>query len=313
MTRLLLTGVDGNLGRLAAEYLVNLTDKDNLIFGGYSEQALEKYARQGIETRHMNFNHPDGLQAKFEGADVVALISMPFVGEKRQRAHRNAINAAKDAGVKKIIYTSLVNASDPTNPSKEKIDHAYTEKYIEDSGLDYIFLRNSQYAEAMITNYFTFVHAHSPLANSQGTGKMAYISRKDCAKAVAYALVAEDLHHSIQNINGPDLLTMAEFVAIGNEVTGNHITYKAITDEENYAIFDAMGIPRTTDGEFKEGSEAPFSSEGMVTFAQAIREGKMDTFTNDFEKLTGSKALTVRYMFEHSDDFQIGERHSQDN
>lgn len=74
-----------------------------------------------------------------------------------------------------------------------------------------------------------------------------------------------------------------------------------------------MGIPRTTDGEFKEGSEAPFSSEGMVTFAQAIREGKMDTFTNDFEKLTGSKALTVRYMFEHSDDFQIGERHSQDN
>lgn len=79
MTRLLLTGVDGNLGRLAAEYLVNLTDKDNLIFGGYSEQALEKYARQGIETRHMNFNHPDGLQAKFEGADVVALISMPFV------------------------------------------------------------------------------------------------------------------------------------------------------------------------------------------------------------------------------------------
>ena len=164
----------------------------------------------------------------------------------------------------------------------------------------------------MITNYFTFVHMNAPLSNSQGDGKMAYISRKDCAKAVAHALVADDIHHSIQNINGPELLTMAEFVEIGNQVTGNNITYKAITDEENYAIFDAMGVPRTTEGEFRKDSEAPYSSDGMVTFAQAIREGKMDTFTDDFEKLTGDKALTVRYMFEHSDDFQVGERHSED-
>ena len=313
MTKVLLTGVDGNLGSLAGDYLLDLTETDNLIFGGYSEEALTKYADKGVETRQMNFNHVEGLADKFAGAEVVALISMPFVGKKRQTAHRNVVDAAKEAGVKKIIYTSLVNASDPTNPSVEKIDHAYTEKYIEESGLDYIFLRNSQYAEAMITNYFTFVHMNAPLSNSQGDGKMAYISRKDCAKAVAYALVANDLHQSIQNINGPELLTIAEFVQIGNDVTGNNIAYNAITDEENYAIFDAMGVPRTTDGEFKKDSEAPYSSEGMVTFAQAIREGKMDTFTDDFVKLTGDKALTVRYMFEHEADFQVGERHSQDN
>ncbi len=313
MTKVLLTGVDGNLGGLAADYLLELTDKASLIFGGYSEDSLNKYSELGVETRQMNFNHVEGLAEKFQGVEVVALISMPFVGAKRQAAHKNVVDAAKAAGVKKIVYTSLVNAVDPTNPSVEKIDHAYTEKYIEGSGLDYIFLRNSQYAEAMITNYFTFVHMNAPLSNSQGDGKMAYISRKDCAKAVAHALLADELHHSIQNINGPELMTMADFVAIGNEVTGNNIEYKAITDEENYAIFDAMGVPRTTDGEFKKDSEAPYSSEGMVTFAQAIREGKMDVFTDDFEKLTADNALTVRYMFEHEADFQVGERHSQDN
>lgn len=312
MTKVILTGVDGNLGSQAAKDLLAIAPKEQLIFVGYAKESLEPYAKQGIDVRQANFNEYAGLPEAFAEGDVLALISMPFVGAKRQAAHRNVIDAAKAAGVKKIIYTSLVNAADPTNPSIEKIDHAYTEKYIEESGLDYIFLRNSQYAEAMITNYFTYVKLGSPLTNNQGAGKMAYISRKDCAKAVAYALLADDVHQQILNINGAKAMTIAEFIEIGNQQTGNHVTYQEISDEENYAVFDAMGVPRTTDGEFKKGSEAPYSSEGMVTFGQAIREGKMDTWTDDFKKLTGSKPITVDYMFAHNEDFQVGERHSLD-
>jgi len=88
--------------------------------------------------------------------------------------------------------------------------------------------------------------------------------------------------------------------------------YNHVTDEENYQIWDAMGVPRTTDGVFQKDSEAPFSSDGMVTFAQAIREGKMDIHTKDFAELTGDTPISVRYMFDHQEEFQIGERHSQD-
>lgn len=312
MGKLLLTGVDGNLGKQAAEYLLDLVDKDQIIFCGYNAESLKEYEEQGIETHVTNFNKIDGLAEAFANADKVALISMPFVGTRRQNAHKNVVDAAKKAGVKQVIYTSLVNAADETNPSVEKIDHAYTEAYVKSVGLDYIFLRNSQYAEAMITNYFTYVKTSGVLTNSQGDGKMAYISRKDCAKAVAYALASKDYHEAILNINGAELMTISDFISYGNEATGNKITYKEITDEENYAVFDAMGVPRTTDGKFKDGSEAPFSSEGMVTFAQAIRLGKMAEFTDDFKKLTGQDPVTVKYMFEHNADFQIGERHSQD-
>ncbi len=312
MGKLILTGVDGNLGNQAARYLLDLVEKDKLIFCGYNSKLLEEFSQMGVETRVTNFNSLDGLAKAFEGADKLALISMPFVGKKRQNAHKNVIDAAKEAGVTQIIYTSLVNAADETNPSVEKIDHAFTESYIQEQGLDYIFLRNSQYAEAMITNYFTFVKMGGTMQNSQGDGKMAYISRKDCAKAVAHALATKQYHEAILNINGQELMTIADFVAYGNEATGNHVVYEKITDEENYAIFDAMGVPRTTDGVFQKGSEAPFSSEGMVTFAQAIRLGKMAEFTDDFKKLTGDEPITVKYMFEHADDFQIGERHSLD-
>ncbi|NGZ76496.1 NAD(P)H-binding protein [Saccharibacillus alkalitolerans] len=313
MDKLLLTGVDGNLGGQAAEFLVNLVDKDRLIFCAYNPASLQKYAEMGIETHVTNFNHSEGLAEAFANADKLALISMPFVGEKRRRAHKNVVDAAKQAGVKQIVYTSLVNADDESNPSVEKLDHVYTEDYVKKVGLDYMFLRNSQYAEAMITNYFTYVKGDGVLKNNQGDGKMAYISRKDCAKAVAYALASTEYHEAILNMNGPELMTITDFIHIGNEVTGHSVSYLETTDEENYAVFDAMGVPRTTDGVFQEGSEAPFSSEGMVTFGQAIREGKMDLFTDDFRKLTGQDALTVRHMFEHADDFQVGERHSEDH
>lgn len=314
MGKLLLTGVDGNLGGFAAEELLKLEPKENLIFCGYNPDSLKKYADMGIETHVTNFNNPDGLKEAFQNAEVVALISMPFVGVKRQNAHKNCVDAAKAAGVRQIVYTSLVNADDETNPSVEKKDHIYTEKYIQEQGLDYQFMRNSQYAEAMVTNYFTYAKMNAPLTNSQGDGLMAYISRKDCAKAVAYALHrSNEFSKKVWNINGLELMTISTFCAIGDVSTGNHVPFVNVTDEENYQIWDTMGVPRTTDGVFLKDSEAPFSSDGMVTFAQAIREGKMDIHTKDFTELTGATPISVRYMFDHQEEFQIGERHSKDN
>lgn len=310
MDKYIFTGVDGNFGGKAAEIALKVLDKSQLIFTAPTSKGLEKYQEQGIETKITDFNDPDGLAKAFMGAKKVLLISMPFVGEKRRQAHKNVIDACLASGVKQIVYTSLVNASDPTNPSIEKLDHAWTESYIENTDLDYIFLRNSQYAEAMISNYFAMAKT-GVLANNQADGKMAYISRQDCATAAAYAM-ASDLEHSILNINGPELMTISDFVKIGNEVSGNNVKYQAVSDEEDYAIFDKMGVPRNTDGDFKKDSSAPFSSDGMVTFGKAIREGKMNTYSDDYFKLTGQKARTVKSMFENSEEYQIGARHSVD-
>ncbi|WP_099469287.1 NmrA family NAD(P)-binding protein [Konateibacter massiliensis] len=310
MAKIIVTGVDGNFGGLVVDTITKLVDKESLILTCPFEAGLEKFKKEGFDTRVANFNHREGLEKAFEGGDVILVISAPFVGEKRQTAHKNAVDAAKAAGVKKVVYTSLVNATDPQNPSIEKIDHAFTEEYVQSIGMDYIFLRNSQYAEAMITSYLT---SNGAMASCQGDGKMSYISRKDCAIAAAYALTKEEMHKRILNINGPESLTLAEFIAIGNEKTGMNVVLNDVSEEDVYHFFDSIGVPRTTEGQFEKDSPAPYSSDGMVTFARAIRLDKMSEFTNDFELLTGTKPRTIAHMFANYDEYQVGQRNSTDN
>lgn len=309
MSKIIVTGVDGNFGGTVVETITKLVKKEDLIFTCPFEEGLTKFKSEGFDTRVANFNHYEGLEDAFRGGDVILIISSPFVGKKRQNAHKNAIDAAKAVGVKKVVYTSLVNARDPQNPSIEKIDHAFTEEYVLSTGLDYIFLRNSQYAEAMITSYLT---SGGAMASCQGDGKMSYISRRDCAIAAAYALTKDDLHKTICNINGPESLTLHEFVAIGNKNTGMNVVVNDVTEDDVYAFFDSIGVPRNTDGQFQDDSPAPYSSDGMVTFARAIRVGKMNEFTNDFETLTGLKARTVDFMFAHHEEYGVGKRNSTD-
>jgi len=305
MGKILIAGISGNVGRTAAKLLLEREDKANLIFCSSKQENLKQYADMGIETHIIDFNNTDKLEEAFKNAEVVGLISMPFVGKKRMAAHKNALDACKKAGVKKIVYTSLCNAGDETNPAVERVDHLYTENYIKELGFDYIILRNSQYAEPMISNYFQFASMNQPLTNSMGNGHMANITRRDCGKALGFALLRnKEYDHATLNINGKKLLTIAEFVAIGDKVTGKNIGYKEIDDEANYKIFDSMGIPRHVE-DIIEGVTPPFASDGMVTFNEAIRKEKFNVCTDDFKKLTGDDPVDIEYMFAHADDYQM--------
>jgi NAD(P)H dehydrogenase (quinone) len=166
----------------------------------------------------------------------------------------------------------------------------------------------------MVSNFVNAVeNTNGILANNMGDGKMAYISRDDCALAAASAAMS-DWQDRVVDVNGAELLTIAEYLQIASEVTGKKVEYKFITDEEQYAFFDSIGVPRTTEEMWASTAKNfPFCSDGMVTFGRAIRNGQMDVFTDDFEKLTGQKPITVREIFEHMDEHLIGNRTSTED
>ena len=313
MKKILLNGVDGNFGSRTAAVLLDKYPHEDLIFTAPTEKGVTKYKEMGIETRIADFND-DNLSDAFVGADTMILISMPFVGPKRRAAQKTALDAAVKAGVKRLVYTSIVGAGEKDIDTYEVNDHVWFEAYVKEQPIHYLFLRDSQYAEAMVSNYVNaYENTNNVLANNMGDGKMAYISRDDCALAAAYAAMS-DWEDRVVNVNGPELLTISEYIAIANEVTGHDVKYVAINDEEQYAFFDSIGVPRTTEDMWAQtATNFPFCSDGMVTFGRAIRLGQMSTFTNDFEELTGQKPLTVRQMFEDMENHLIGSRTSTDD
>ncbi|MFT8457596.1 MAG: NAD(P)H-binding protein [Liquorilactobacillus ghanensis] len=309
MGKVVVNGVDGNFGGYVAQYIRKLLPDNQLIFTAPSVKKLTDYSGTAIECRVADFNSMKNLTSAFTGAEKVLLISMPFVGKKRRQAHKNAIDACIATGVRQIIYTSVLSAGNPLNPSVENVDHGYTEALIQNSGIDYIFLRNSLFAEAFISDYMRAVKSgENTIEKNMGDGRVGFISRQDAAFAAACALNTHLIHREALNINGLELLNYSSFLKIANNVIGQNITYTPRTDQELFDYFDSIGVPRNTDGDFSK-SPIKATSEGMVTFGTTVREGFLNVSASDFSSLCARLPISVRYMFEHVENYLLGERH----
>jgi len=313
MGKTVITGVDGNFGGFAAKSALDRIDKAGLIFTSPNMAAAEAFRKQGIDSRYADYTDPSQLDGAFRQGETLLLISVPQVGEKRRGMHKNAIDAAVKAGIKRIVYTSIVGAGTPECDAYEVADHKFTESYIKASGLKYIFLRDAQYCEAMLSAFEQAADSGGMLTNNMGDGAMAFVARDDCALAAACAATGAGDDGSVYYITGPEAMTVKEFAAIGSSVTGREITYRFIDDEGMWAFLDSKGVPRKTDGDWSKADPAfPFCGDGIVTFGRAIRLGHMNQCTDDFEFLTGKKPKSVRELFEDIKEHRIGTRTATD-
>lgn len=99
---IVVTGATGQLGRLVVEELLERNvPAGQIVAAGRNVGRLEDFARRGVQTRAIDFDDPDSLRPAFADADKVLLVSGTATG-KRVAQHRNAIAAAKEAGVARL-------------------------------------------------------------------------------------------------------------------------------------------------------------------------------------------------------------------
>ena len=298
MGRIVITGASGQYGRAVTDRLIAAGRAADLILITRSPDKLADRAAQGCEVRYGDFDKPETLASAVAGAERMLLISGTRVGA-RVVQHQAAIDAAAAGGIRHLAYTSFIGIDDEANPAEVRHDHIETERLMRASGMAWTMLRDAHYADAMILMAGPGVMASGKWFSNSGLGKEAMVWRDDCAACAAAVLTGSGHENRIYNITGPELQDFAEVTEMMSAITGVPLEYVAVDDEAQYAMFDAMGIPRRpVDDQYVGG--IPWNSDDMVTFGQAIREGFLAIRSDDVELLTGRPARSVRQMIEEN-------------
>jgi NAD(P)H dehydrogenase (quinone) len=298
---IIVTGATGAFGRAATALLLEKVPPQELILTTRKPEQLAEFAARGVQVRKADFDYPETLPAAFAGGDRMLLISTARVGT-RVGQHENAVKAAVKAGVKHIVYTSVMSADKPANPAIVKLDHRATEEIIEKSGAAWTFLRDSQYSEAIAFAVIPPALASGVLPDNCHDGAIAFVSRDDCVASAVGVLTQPGHENMAYDITGPELLSFPKAVAMASAMAGKPIEYRPVSDEEMFAYFDSLGVPRHASDDPTKGP-IPWSSDDMVTFGQSIREGYFNVITNHVEKITGRKPRPLREVlsqFQHT-------------
>jgi NAD(P)H dehydrogenase (quinone) len=196
------------------------------------------------------------------------------VGESRKRQHRAAIDAAKQAGVRHVIYISTVSPRpDPANPLLDS--HFATEQALIASGLEWTLLRMSIYANTLV-DAAKQAAASGMYAAAPGA-PAAYVVRDDIAAAAAGLLVAEGHHGMTYHATGPVSITQAEVAEAIAQATGKPVRFEPVTPAQVRKGLEAAGLP-------------PAVVTAIDAFQAALRAGAFDLVTGDVQRLSGQAA-----------------------
>lgn len=299
MTGYVVTGVGGYIGNAVAEHLLaDGVPAGDIRVTSRSPEALASWRARGADVREADYNDKASLVAAFDGADHLFLVSGMDAGPTRQRQHTNAVEAAIEAGVGHIVYTSFNGAGRPEVDSVEVADHKLTERLIAESGIAYNFLRNNQYADAMAENQAAIAITTGQSIGNAGEGRVGFVAREDVAEVGAKVLQGLGEPDTAYDVTGPETLSYRDVTDLIVELSGAPIAHVDLDDDAMYAMWDSLGVPRdAATGDFSR-SPVPWSSDGMVTFGRMIRNGYLDVTTDVVERFTGHPPKSLRALME---------------
>lgn len=231
-----ITGATGQLGRLIIEKLKSKTNPADLVA---LVRSPEKATDLGIEVRKFDYNNAEELAESLKGIDHLMLVSASEIG-KRVSQHSNVIEAAKKAGVKWIVYTSLLNADNSTLSLAG--EHRETEAMLKSSGIPYTILRNGWYTENYTASIPNTIKA-GVLLGSAGEGKISSATREDFAEAAAMVLVNEEHKGKTYELAGDEAYTLKDLAAEISRQAGKDIQYNNLPEADYAEKLLSFGLP----------------------------------------------------------------------
>jgi NAD(P)H dehydrogenase (quinone) len=234
-----ITGATGKLGRLVAQQLINRVPAAQVVAAVRNPDKAGDLAASGIQVRHADYEKPQTLTAALQGVTKLLLISSSEVGQ-RVAQHRAVIEAAKQARVELLAYTSILRAD--TSGLVLAKEHLETERMIRDSGLPFTFLRNGWYIENY-TEQLAGALASGKILGSAQQGRIAAATRLDYAEAAVAVLTGRDRPAPSYELGGDAPFTLAELAAEVSRASGKQISYQDLPPSAFREALVGFGVP----------------------------------------------------------------------
>lgn len=279
---ILLTGATGHFGKATIDHLLKKGTPAHTIAALVRDEAkATELKAKGIQIRKGDYNDYASLQSAFTGIDKVLLVSGNDLHD-RLKQQESAVKAAREAGVKHIIYTSFVrkNETDTSPIAMVGKSHIETEKFIKASGIPYTILLNNLYTD-MLPIFFGEQVLNTGIFLPAGSGKAAYTTRNDMAEAAANILIEQGHENKTYTIANTESYTLQDAATILHDVTGKSVAYVNPTAAEYIAALTQTGVPAEYVGFF-------------AAFSEAIKQGEFETQNTDLEKILKRKPVTLR-------------------
>lgn len=278
---LVVTGATGKLGRQIVERLLEVMPADQVGASARDPQKADALAQRGVRVRHGDFADPGSLVSAFEGASRVLIVSSNAAayGGDPLVQHRAAINAARAAGVRRIVYTSHMAAS-TSSAFSPMHTHAATEEMLWETGVSWTALRNGFYASTVST--MVGDAASSGVLAAPRDGKVSWTAHGDLAAAAAAILMEEGrLDGPTPPLTAGETQDLSDVAAILSSLYGRSVERRIVADEEQAARMAGRGTP----------SAVVDITLGMY---RAARAGEFAAVDPTLAALLGRKPMSLR-------------------
>ena len=270
------TGATGGFGSSAISHLIRLgVQPSKIVAFVRSKEKAADLETQGVVVRIGNYNDRSSLERAFSGVSKVLLVSGSEVGQRYDQ-HRNVIEAAKQAGLEQIVYTSLTRADMSMNPLAP--EHKATEEALSSSGLEYVILRNNWYTENFLEDV-KYAGQSGMLATATGNARVASALRDEYAEAAARVLTGGEHANKTYELSG-DVWTFEKLASTVSDIYKHPVEYKFISPEERKQNLIQAGMD--------EGTAAFFTALDI-----SISEGSLDINSKDLERLLERAPLSL--------------------
>jgi uncharacterized protein YbjT (DUF2867 family) len=229
----------------------------------------------GAEAVTGDLASPESLQRAMSGVEKVFLLSSPHPDAVRW--HRNAIDAAREAGVRLLVRSSILGA-DRDSPAEFVSAHTESDRYLEQSGLDHVILRPNMFSQNIPESTIPAIGDDGLLYADAGDARLSMVDTRDIA-AVADVVLSENRHAGARyDITGPEALSYHDVAAKLSSALGREITYVDAPDDAVRSALLGFGL----DAWFADALVGLFQE-----YRRSGTDGYASVVTDTVERVTG--------------------------